>query len=88
MRFKITQRILASSPELVWVVWDTQEHKIVADGSYVSCSNACREFNSSIPETRLSQQAIDGSAEHRRGFFAVFSQIKNAVFPSTQSIGE
>lgn len=83
MRFKITQRILAGNSELVWVVWDTQEAKIVSEGSFVSCSNACRELNNSIPETRLSQRRIDGTGEQRRGFFAVLSQMRNAVFGST-----
>lgn len=84
MRFQITQRILAGSPELVWVVWDTQEKQIAAQGSYISCSNACRELNDSTPETRLSQRTIDGNSEHRRGFFAAVSQIRNSVFGSTQ----
>lgn len=86
MRFKITQRILATSPELVWVVWDTEDRKIAAQGSFTACSNACRELNSSMPETRLSQATIDGKSEHRRGFFAVLSQMRNAVFGSTQTV--
>jgi len=87
MRFKITQRILAGSSELTWVVWDTEDKKMVAQGSYVSCSNACRELNQSMPPTRLTQQAID-SSDHRRGFYAMLSQIRNAVLGSTQSLVE
>jgi hypothetical protein len=86
MRFKVTQRILAGSPDLVWVVWDTQEHKIVSRGTYVSCANACRELNQAMPPTRLSQSQIDGEAEHRRGFLFHLSQIKQMVFPSTQQL--
>lgn len=86
MRFKVSQRILAGSPDLVWVVWDTEECKIVATGSYVSCSNACRELNQTIPPTRLSQSQIDGEGTHRRGFFFHLSQIKQMVFPSSQQL--
>lgn len=87
MRFKITQRLLADSSNLVWVVFDTQTQKIVSKGSWMACANACRELNKSHPQdTRLTQQKIDGSAEHRRGFFAMLSQIRNAVFPSTQIV--
>lgn len=73
MRFKVTQRLLRNNPDLVWVVWDAEDHKIVSpetNGSYVACANACQELNRSIPETRLSQNTIDGKAEHRKGFFA------------------
>jgi hypothetical protein len=87
MRFRITQRVIAGS-EMVWVVWDTEDHKIVASGSYVSCSNACRELNDSTPPKRLSQTKIDGDGAHRRGFLFHLSQIRNAVFPSTQSVVE
>jgi hypothetical protein len=85
-RFRITQRILATSPDLVWVVWDAEDNKIAAQGSYTSCSNVCRELNQAMPETRLTQAQIDGGSEHRKGFFAVLSQIRNAVFPSTQIV--
>jgi hypothetical protein len=42
------------------------------------------------PQSRapLTQKEIDGSATHRRGFFAVLSQIRSSVFPSTQHIVE
>lgn len=86
MRFKITQRILPGSDGLTWVVWDTQEAKVVSSGSYTFCSNGCRELSENISETRLSQSQIDGSGEHRRRFFAMLSQIRNAVFPSTQIV--
>lgn len=86
MRFKVTQRILAASPDLVWVVWDTEDKKIAAQGSYVACSNACRELNQSMPENRLTQAQIDGGAEHRKGFLAHLLQIKSAVFGSTQIV--
>ena len=87
MRFQISQRVVAGS-QLVWVVWDTEDKKIAAQGSYVACSNACRELNVSMPETRLSQSTIDGAGEQRRGFLFHLSQIRQMVFPSTQSIVE
>lgn len=88
MRFKITQRMLAGADGLTWVVWDTQESKAVSQGSYVSCANACRELNDAVPETRLSQAAIDGNGTHRRSFWAMLSQVRSMVLPSTQSIVE
>lgn len=86
-RFKITQRLLADSPDLVWVVLDTQTQEIVSKGSWVSCSTACRELNANIPpDPRLTQMSIDGRGEHRGKFFAVLSQIRNAIKPSTQIV--
>jgi hypothetical protein len=88
MRFRITQRVLAGADGLTWVVWDTQESKVVSRGSYISCANACREFNENVPETRLTQKQIDGDGNHRRRFWAMLSQVRSAVFPSTQSMVE
>jgi hypothetical protein len=89
MRFKITQRMLAGSYELVWVVIDTETGEVVSKGSWTSCSNACRELNQNVPEPeRLTQQKIDSDGTHRKGFYAFLTQIKQAVFPSTQTVSK
>lgn len=86
MRYKISQRIKATGA-LVWVVVDTSNNSVVSEGSWTSCSNACREFTQNIPESeRLTQKKIDAKGEHRKGFYAFLSQIKQAVFPSTQIV--
>ncbi len=85
-RYQVTQRILADSPALTWVVWDTQDFKVVSTGSYVSCANECRDLNANAPQTRLTQKQIDGVGDHRRRFFAVLLQLKQTVFPSTQVV--
>lgn len=87
MRYKITQRILAGSLELVWVVWDTEDHQVVSSGSYVSCANACRELNAQPPLTSVLQQKdIDLKGEHRKGFYALVTQFRQMVFPSTTQL--
>lgn len=87
MRFKVTQRIFSDSPELVWVVLDTKTGKVVSKGSFTSCSNACRELNQNVPqEPQLTQRQIDSDGSHRKGFFAMLSQIKQAVKASTQIV--
>lgn len=85
-RFRVTQRMLVGSDGLTWVVWDTQEFKVVSNGSYVACANACRELNENVRPSRLTQAAIDGVGDHRRRFFAMLSQIRQMVFPSTQIV--
>lgn len=61
----------------------------ILSGSYeTSCSNACRELNANIPQDdeRLTQKIIDSDGAHRKGFYAFLTQIKQAVFPSTQIV--
>lgn len=85
MRFKVSQRI-RSTGALVWVVVDTTNNSVVSEGSWTSCSNACREFNNNIPSPTITQEIIDGNGSHRNRFFAMLSQIRAMVFPSTQIV--
>jgi hypothetical protein len=86
MRFKISQRLLADSRDLIWVVVDTETGKIVSKGSWTSCANSCRELNDNIPSPTITQEIIDGDGTHRNRFFAMLSQIRAMVKPSTQIV--
>ena len=35
---------------------------------------------------KLTQFRIDGTGDHRKGFYAFLTQIRNSVFPSTQIV--
>jgi len=86
MRFKVSQRIKAATGSLVWVVVDSSNSSVVSEGSWTSCSNACRELNDNTASPTLTQAIIDGNGSHRNRFFAMVSQIRNSVFPSTQVV--
>ena len=86
MRFKITQRILSGSNDLTWVVINTTTGEIVSKGSWVSCSNACRELNGNVPSPTITQEVIDGDGAHRNRFLMMLSQVRAMVFPGTQIV--
>lgn len=77
MRYQVHQRVLKDS--LVWCVIEDGQ-KIVSHGSYVSCSNACRELNEN--DIRLTQAKIDGIGEHRRGFTFGLTQLRTSIMGS------
>ena len=85
MRFKISQRLKATGL-MVWVVVDTRNGSVVSEGTWTSCSNACRELNNDIPSPTITQKMIDGDGTHRNKFFAMLSQVRAMVFPSTQIV--
>lgn len=48
----------------------------IHEGTYVTCSNACREDEKNRP--RLTQSDIDGKGEQRKGFDLHLTQIRSA----------
>ena len=77
-----------------WQVLDPKTREMLAHAhSWDHAVMVAKELSKQVlpPESRseapaLTQFRIDGDGSHRSGFFAMLSQIRQAVFPSTQIV--
>ena len=77
-----------------WQILEPSTREMLAHArSWDHAVMVAKELNGQVlpPQSRsespkLTQKQIDASGEHRKGFYALLTQIRNSVFPSTQIV--